>query len=536
MKSIAIAARDQRGLTLSGQTISKGNRRPSKGSDPFDHGRLVTALLGAMICLCDSTFAAVTKPNILLILPDQMRASAMGCMGNTDVKTPHIDQMAASGILFRRTYANVPVCCPARAILLTGTYPHVNGMIANDLRLRESQVTLAEILHDAGYRTGFIGKWHLDGGPRDPGYVPPGPRRQGFDFWAAYECHHKHFEPTYFRDTPEIITVKKFEPEASCDFAVQFLQSQPKDQPFFLTVQMGPPHDPYGAPEEYMQRYIPERITPPANWQPGSETRPAPAGGKARVGSVLNRFVPLGGLEEIAAYYAAISAVDDQVGRLISTLKDSGLDDNTIILFTSDHGDMLGSHGLRRKRKPYDESARVPGIVRWPARIPSGQSVETLFSHVDMAPTLLALAGLQIPSTMQGTDLSRVALGETTDGPEAVLLQIFVPFNPDQVAQPWRGIVTAEQTYARYEDKPWVLFDHQHDPSQMHNLIGDASQAELQRKLDRMLTELMKKTGDAWSFNSSELVEEGGRLYRHAPFYTLEEYRAWVTAHPDLAK
>ena len=480
--------------------------------------------------------AAAGRPNILLILPDQMRASAMGCDGNADVRTPHIDRLAAEGIRFKRTYANVPVCCPARAILMTGTYPHVNGMIANDLRLREEQVTIAEILAGAGYRTGFVGKWHLDGGRRDPGFVPPGPRRQGFGFWAAYECHHNHFAPTYFRDTPDIITVHQFEPEASCDFAVEFLKSQPADQPFFLTVQMGPPHDPYGAPEEYMRQYFPERITPPKNWRPGSETRPAQAGRPKAAGAAFNRNVPLGGLEEIAAYYAAITAVDDQVGRLMTTLSETGLDTNTIVLFTSDHGDMLGSHGLRRKRKPYDESARVPGIMRWPARIPKGRIVETLFSHVDMAPTLVALAGLPVPANMQGTDLSRVARGETTAGPDAVLLQIFVPFNPDQVARPWRGIVTNRHTYARFEQEPWVLFDRERDPGEMQNLIADPGHADLQRDLDQRLAALMQRQGDDWRFNSPELVEEGGRLYRHATFYTLDEYRAWAKANPDKAK
>lgn len=477
---------------------------------------------------------ASERPNILLILPDQMRASAMGCDGNAEVKTPNIDRLAAEGIRFERTYANVPVCCPARAILMTGTYPHVNGMVANDLRLREEQVTIAEIFAQAGYRTGFIGKWHLDGGPRDPGFVPPGPRRQGFEFWAAYQCHHKHFAPTYFRDTFEVITARKFEPEASCDFAVEFLKSQPKDRPFFLTVQMGPPHDPYGAPEEYLRQYIPERITPPKNWQPGSETRPARAGKKETV-AAFSRVVPPGGLEEIAAYYAAITAIDDQVGRLMKTLRETGLDESTVVLFTSDHGDMLGSHGMRRKRKPHDESARVPGIVRWPARIPKGRVVDTLFSHVDMPPTLLALAGLPTPGDMQGADLSRVALGETTDGPDAVLLQIFVPFNPDQIAQPWRGIVTARHTYARFEKEPWALFDRLNDPDEMQNLVADPEHMDLQRELDQQLAALMKRHGDDWKFNSSELVEEGGRLYRHATFYTLDEYRAWADANPDKA-
>ena len=490
-------------------------------------------LLIAILCPLLS-LAAGKAPNILLILPDQMRASAMGCDGNKEVRTPNIDRLAAEGIRFKRTYANVPVCCPARAILMTGTYPHVNGMMANDLRLREEQVTIAEILRNAGYRTGFIGKWHLDGGPREPGFVPPGPRRQGFEFWAAYECHHKHFQPDYFRDTPERIVVDKFEPEASCDFAVEFLKSQRKDKPFFLTVQMGPPHDPYGAPENYMKLYNPEKLTPDVSWQAGSEGRPTPKAGLRR-GPLANRFVPVGGREEIAAYYAAITAIDDQVGRLLATLKETGADENTIILFTSDHGDMLGNHGMRRKRKPHDESARVPGILRWPARVPKGQVVDTLFSHIDMPPTLLALAGQEVPKNMQGRDVSQVVFGQTQDGPEAVLLQIFVPFNPDGIATPWRGIITKDHTYARYENEPWVLFDDKADPHQMKNLAAEPDAKGLREKLEYQLAALMKKHGDSWNFNSGELVEEGGRLYKNGTFYTMQEYLGWAKAHPDKA-
>ena len=480
--------------------------------------------------------AAPERPNILLILPDQMRASAMGCMGNPDVRTPHIDGLAREGVLFRRTYANVPVCCPARAILLTGKYPHVNGMVANDLRLRESEVTIAEILRDAGYRTGFVGKWHLDGGPRDPGFVPPGPRRQGFDFWAGYECHHQHFSPTYFRDTPEVIRVHKFEPEASCDFAVDFLRAQPKDKPFFLTVQMGPPHDPYGAPEEYQRRYDPDRLTMRENWRPNSEVRPGGPGAaakKERQGRSPSPSVPPGGKEEVAAYYAAITAVDDQVGRLVRTLRETGQDENTIILFTSDHGDMLGSHGMRRKRKPHEESAGVPGIVRWPAKVPAGRVVDTLFSHVDMPPTLLALAGLAVPGEMQGADLSAVALGRTASGPDAVLLQIFVPYEQDQIQAPWRGIVTDRYTYARHEGRPWVLFDNRADPWQMTNLAGRPEHAKLEGELDRKLAALMDRHRDSWRYNSDERVEEKGRLYRSRTFTTIEEYLDWAKQNPD---
>jgi arylsulfatase A-like enzyme len=218
------------------------------------------------------------------------------------------------------------------------------------------------------------------------------------------------------------------------------------------------------------------------------------------------------------------------------TLKETGQDENTIILFTSDHGDMLGSHGLRRKRKPHEESAGVPGILRWPARIPAGRTVDTLFSHVDMPATLLGLAGVAVPAHFQGADLSRVALGQTTAGPAAVLLQIFVPYRPDQVEQPWRGIITDRHTYARHENAPWVLFDNLRDPWQLTNLATDPAHAGVRAELDAKLARLMSDQRDAWSFNVPDRIEEGGRLYRTHTFYTVQEYLAWAAANPVKAK
>jgi arylsulfatase A-like enzyme len=319
------------------------------------------------------------------------------------------------------------------------------------------------------------------------------------------------------------------------DFAVEFIDAQTREKPFFLMVQMGPPHNPYGAPAEYMMRYDPEQLTPRKNWQPNSEARP---GGNAipakyrRPDMPGGTYVKTGGKEEIAAYYAAITAIDDRVGRLLRTLKETGQDENTIILFTSDHGDMLGSHGMRLKRKPHEESAGVPGIIRWPARIPKGRVVDTLFSHVDMPATLLGLAGLPVPKRMQGADLSRVALGETA----AVLLQLFVPFRPDQVTAPWRGIITQRYTYARYENAPWVLFDNQRDPWQMTNLATNPTHAKLRGDLDAKLAALMADKRDAWSFNHHEPIEEGARLYGSRTFYTIEEYLAWAANNEKPTK
>ena len=433
-------------------------------------------------------------------------------MGNPDLRTPQMDALAKEGLLFRHTFANSPVCCPARAILLTGRYAHANGMVANDLRFRESEVTVAEILREQGYRTGFIGKWHLDGGPRLPGFVPPGPRRQGFDFWAANECSHAHFNTHYFRDTDQPIPVKKFEAEAWTDVAIEFLR-ETRGRPFFLIVSMGPPHDPYGAPEKFMKMYDPQTIALRPNWVDGT---------------------PGGGRKEIAAYAAAVTAVDEQVGRLSAALRELGLEQDTVVLVTSDHGDMLGSHGRRLKRSPWEESIRVPGIVRYPRAVRAGRRTDALFSHVDVAPTMLALAGLPIPAAMQGSDLSPVIRGGD-GGPESAFFQHFVPYHSDKIVEGWRGVRTARHMYARTETGPWVLYDLEADPYEKRNLAADPASAALREEMDAKLAAWMKKTGDAWSFNSRHPVDDKGRLYRFGTFSTIDEYLKWATAHPDLA-
>ena len=457
------------------------------------------------------------RPNILFIMPDQLRAQALGCMGNSDVKTPNIDRLAAEGMLFKQTFANTPVCCPARANLLTGKYAHRNGMVANDLRLRETETTLAELLKQAGYQTGFIGKWHLDGGPREPGYVPPGERRQGFDFWAAHECSHRHFDNHYFRDDPTPIKLGKYEAEGWTDIAVEFLRAQAsRSQPFFLMLQTGPPHDPYKAPPQYEAMYDPAKLTMRPNWKEGTR---------------------MGSRQDIASYYAQVTAVDDQVGRLLRTLKELKLDEDTIIVLTSDHGDMLGSQGLRLKRKPWEESIRVPGIVRYPRRVKAGQQTEAFLTHVDLAPTLLSLCGLKPTREMQGRDLSRLILGQPQEVPDSAYFQIFGPYQGDETPDGWRGVRTARYMYARHRTKPWVLYDLTNDPDEQKNLVADPSFARLRAEMEQRLTAWMKRTGDDWSADWTELVEDQGRLFLQVPgaFYTVPDYLKWAREHKESA-
>lgn len=442
------------------------------------------------------------RPNVVLVFADQMRGQAMGCMGNPDVKTPRLDRLASEGIHFPSMFSNSPVCCVARATLLTGKYAHQHGLTANDLRLRESETTVAKLFARNGYRTGFIGKWHLDGGPRMPGFVPPGPRRQGFAYWAANECNHRHFDTQYFHDSPEPISINRFEIEEWFDLAIEFLRDN-QNQPFFLVVALGPPHDPYDAPPQYKNLYDPEKLTLSPNWVKG---------------------IPHAGRKEIAAYYAAITAIDDQMARFLHVMDELNLSDDTIVLFTSDHGDMLGSQGLPLKRKPWEESIRVPGILRYPRKIKPNQVKQGLFSLVDVSPTLLSLCGIAPPSEMQGTDLSAYILGLRTESPESAFFQIFGPYRSGKVAEGWRGVRTSRFMYARTETAPWVLYDLEKDPNELKNLIGDPQSRQWLHLMDKKLIEWMRKTGDSWSYNWTEPVEDHAQLYSRKAFESVEEF------------
>lgn len=441
---------------------------------------------------------APRRPNILLIMADQMRGQAMGVAGNPDLLTPNLDRLAECGVYLPNTFANTPVCCPARANLLTGQYPHRHGMKINDLRLREEVVTLAEILGDAGYRTGFIGKWHLDGGLRLPGFVPPGPRRQGFQFWAANECRHAHWDNWYFRDAPQRIPIEGFETATWFDVAIEFLR-ETGDQPFFLELTMGPPHNPYIAPEETAGMYNPAELTMRPNWQEGTRH---------------------GSRENIAASYAMITDIDRHVGRLMDALDELGLSDDTIVLFTADHGDMLGSHGMAFKRKPWEESIRVPGIVRYPRRLEGGRVDELLFSHVDFAPTMLGFAGLPVPEEMQGRDLSAALAGTSEERPEAVCLSNYMPYQRGTI-RAWRGVRTSRYTYARWEDGPWVLYDVKNDPYELDNLVGRPEHRQLEQRLDALLARTMAETGDSWDSN----IDRETILYHRSAVYDVESLR-----------
>jgi len=285
------------------------------------------------------------RPNLLLVFADQMRGEAMGSV-NPQVLTPHLDRLAGEGVRFSNAVAECPLCTPSRAMLLTGKYPLGCRTVLNDLPMPVDQTTFAHVMGGEGYRTGYVGKWHLDGFPRSK-FTPPGPRRQGFDdYWAAYNCTHLYFEPRYYLDTPELVRAQGYEPDVQTDLALGFLERY-RQEPFCLVVSWGPPHNPYQmVPEQYRARYYPEKLA----------LRP-------NVGPDANR-------RAIADYYAAVTALDANLGRLLAALERLGLAERTMVVFTSDHGDLLWSHGRTDKQAPWEESISIPLIMRYPGVLP----------------------------------------------------------------------------------------------------------------------------------------------------------------------
>jgi len=437
------------------------------------------------------------KPNIVFVLTDQWRAQATGYAGDPNVKTPHLDSLAARSINFENAVSVCPVCTPYRASLMTGGYPLSTGMFMNDIFLPSGELCIAEIFKRAGYQTAYIGKWHLDGHGRDV-FIPRN-RCQGFDYWKVLECTHEYNQSFYYAgDDPTKLKWKGYDAYPQTQDAQKYIREHAEaDKPFLLMMAYGGPHFPHRyAPEELKQQYPVDSIM----------LRP----------NVPEEMKDLA-RNEAQGYYAHCTALDSCVGDLYETLEETGAADNTIFVFTSDHGEMLGSQGQppKRKQRPWDESIRVPFLLRFPAASgPKGSSVRAPINTPDILPTLLSLADIEIPETIEGEDLSRFILNRNLDEDRAALFMMVSPFDfPDRKA--FRGIRTSRYTYVRTSDDPWLLYDNHIDPYQMKNLVGVDDHTELQKKLEDMLQTKLQQTGDEFHPKEHYLEEWGYQVNRN---------------------
>jgi len=421
------------------------------------------------------------RPNIVFVFADQWRAQATGYTGDPNARTPNLDTLERGSINFTHAVSGCPVCSPYRASLLTGQYPLTHGVFLNDVPLAAEAVTIAEVCRAAGYRTGYIGKWHLEGNGRSR-YIPAD-RRQGFDYWKVLECTHNYNRSQYYAgDDPTPRFWPGYDAIAQTDDACRYIREHASGGPFLLMLSWGPPHAPYlTAPEDYRKRFRPEEIVLREN---------VPAGREASA------------RRDLAGYYAHIAVLDDCVGRIVETLEAAEIAEETIFVFTSDHGDMLYSQGMTKKQKPYDESIRVPFLLRYPAAHgEAGRRIDMPINTPDIMPTLLGLCEIAIPKTVEGRDYSGVIRGTAKAETEAALIMCPSPFGQwdrRHGGREYRGVRTRRYTYVRDMKGPWLLFDNEADPYQRVNLVGQAEYADVQARLEGMLTELLRQRGDAF--------------------------------------
>lgn len=462
-----------------------------------------------------------TRPNLLIIYPDQMRYDAMGCSGNPVIRTPQIDRLAAEGVQFTEAYTSYPICCPFRASMLTGKYAQGHGMVQNHFPLRGDQTFLAELLRDAGYRTGYIGKWHLEGGPK-PGFVPLH-RRFGFEHFVGFNRGHDYMSSIYYDDAGQAYHSARYEPDYQTDQLLEFIEGSAKAEdgkPWFGYVSYGPPHFPMDMPDHLRRIYKPDEVPlPPGVPDPGLQRQVQThrnevlCGGDPRSrhkSHSAHERKPVGEPETeaeirefIAEYYGMIHNIDWNLGRILNRLDSLGIAENTMVVFLSDHGDMFGQHGsfCGIKNQAYRAAMHVPLIIRYPARFARRQTEALVDVGVDMMPTLLDLCGIDAPEGMHGQSYLQVLDGLTGEARDAIMYQIFTQkgANPTEFT-PYaeRGIRTKDWLYVRRKDARAMLFDERADYHEQTNLVDDPAHAAMMDEFDARISAHMEATGDDW--------------------------------------
>jgi arylsulfatase A-like enzyme len=426
------------------------------------------------------------RPNIIWVFGDQHRAQALSIAGDPNVSTPNLDRMAIEGQYFPRAAANNPWCCPFRWMAMTGRYSH-HGVCKTPMAMKPEDRTVAHELGDVGYRTHYVGKWHL-GGSNQSIAVPP-ELRGGFETFIGYENNNNQYHcPVHGHDENgerEEELLKGYETDALTDIFIDRLKKEAAsgdDTPFFAALSVQPPHNPYVAPAEEMARHRPANI----------KLRP--------------NVPPIPRIEEearnnLAGYYAQIENLDANLGRVVAALEETGLLHNTYIFFFSDHGDCHGSHGHIHKSSPWEESIRIPFFIG--GGLPhigfdSGPKPHQI-SAVDIAPTTLGLAGVEAPEIMQGYDYSPLRRGEKLhEAPDSVFCQQVVrKRHAGGIDQEWRTVSTNDGwKYTCIPGAPHSMFNLNEDPYEMNNLILMANYNADRKRLHERLKKWIQDTGD----------------------------------------
>ncbi len=467
------------------------------------------------------------RPNIVFIMTDDHAAHAMSCYGSRINKTPYMDELAKEGMLFYNAFCTNSICSPSRAVILTGKHSHLNGVRNLSDSLDSSQMNFAKILQAEGYKTAIVGKWHLGEGK--------GSEPQGFDYWNVLPGQGDYHDPVM----KEMGTSKKFAgyvTDIITDKSIEWLNSLEKEQPFCLLIHHKAPHRPWLPDARHKDMYINEDIPQPYTLFDDYANRSnAAKNAKMRIADDLNntdiKVKSINGLslvtlddevitfnsrEEmidwkyqryIKDYLRCVASVDDNVGRVLEYLRENGLEDDTVAVYTSDQGFFLGDHGWFDKRFMYEESLRMPLIIKYPRMIKAGTKCEDMVTNLDFAETLLELTESPIPDEMQGLSFKKLLAGEKIPDWKTSMYYRYWTQGTNHNVPAHYGIRTMRYKLIHYygdaldtglktpsSTPEWELFDLESDPYEMNNVFGDSKYAEL---VPRLMEELYKLKQEA---------------------------------------
>lgn len=458
-------------------------------------------------------------PNVLWICADQQRFNTIQGLNNEGVRTPNLRKLMDESVTFNHAYCQNPVCSPSRASFLTGRYPHTTGLRANGQRIRESEQLVTRNLADHGYTCGLSGKLHLSpcaGGRNesrvDDGYSVFWWSHDLTDQWPGKNMWHvwlkdkgvKWPSPPPKAEAWGVPIDPKYTQTAWCsDMAIQFMRQQQSFNPWLMSVNIFQPHHPFWPTQDYLSRYDVDKIPSPAYQEGELDNKPVfqRVDHQAAYGGTGVSFAKTDDLTHrkiTAAYYAMIEQVDTEVGRMLKILEETGQAENTIVIYMSDHGEMLGDHGIYLKGPYfYDCAIRVPLMIRWPGKYKAGLRVDSMVELLDIAPTLLEAAGIPVPSGMHGRSLTPVLTGKTTTHRDSIYCEHFDSsflYDPPPMASCVR---TAQYKLSYYHNLGLgELYDLEKDPGEVHNLWTSSSAKPARAELTEKLLGRMVETVD----------------------------------------
>lgn len=457
-------------------------------------------------------------PNILWVCTDQQRFDTIQGLSNSVIRTPNLQKFVNESVTFTNAFCQTPICSPSRGSFLSGRYPHVTGLRANGQRIRPTEQLVTRILADYEYSCGLAGKLHLSpcqGGRLenriDDGYEVFSWSHDISDTWPLHNewinwLEHQGVKlPKAPRGEVWAMPLDpKYTQTAWCaDMAIQFMRQQRWFNPWLFSCNIFQPHHPFYPTEEYYSHYDPAKMPNPAYKEGELKNKPIfqtidHEGAYGGTAISFAKTSPQQHREVIAAYYAMIEQVDTEMGRMLQVLEETGQADNTIVIFMSDHGEMLGDHGMYLKGPYfYDCLTRVPLMIRWPGKFKGGTKIDSLVELVDLAPTLLDAAGIPVPSAMQGRSLMPLLTGKTTEHRDSVYMEYLDANAAFDIPPMMMGVRTDKYKLSFY-DKPRTgeLYDLTKDPGEFNNLWDDVHSTDVREQMMHLLTARMLETTD----------------------------------------